>query len=257
LNNAILVCNDLDSLNKKFDKTLRKKRLILFINMIFTLDTAATCCIMSHKIAQKYGFKILESDVQVKVAHNEFIKVVGKTEILHVEVKGHTCELEMFILDIDEYQCLLGFSLFLAVNCAINPSERSLRFNSETFSIDDNKFDLEDNENETVLFSELLPIDDDDFDINFEWREGQFMGINPETDLNSNQMTKIAQISQNIRNGFASNYKLLGRCKFLPFKIKLLSDQIVHIPQYRRSLTEQAIIQEEVDKLLEAGINLQ
>jgi hypothetical protein len=222
--------------------------------MIFTLDTAATCCIMSHKTAQKYGFKILESDVQVKVAHNELIKVVGKTEILHVEVKGHTCELEMFILDNDEYECLLGLSWFLAVNCAINPSERSLRFNGETFSIDDSKFDLEDNENETVLFSELLPIDDDDFDINFEWREGQFMGINPETDLNSNQMTKIAQISQKIRNGFASNYKELGRCKLLPFKIKLLSDQIVHIPQYRRSLTEQAIIQEEVDKLLEAGL---
>jgi hypothetical protein len=174
--------------------------------MIFTLDTAATCCIMSHKIAQKYGFKILESDVQVKVAHNELTKVVGKTEILHVEVKGHTCELEMFILDNDEYQCLRVLTWFLAVNCAINPSERSLRFNGETISIDDNKFDLEDNENETVLFSELLPIDDDDFDINFRWREGQFVGINPETDLNSNQMTKIAQISQKIRNGFRKSF---------------------------------------------------
>ena len=210
------------------------------IDMVFTLDTAATCCIMSNKIAQKYGFKIIESDVQVKVAHNETVKVIGKTEKLHVEVKGHTCELEMFVLDNDEYQCLLGLSWFLAVNCSINPSERSIKFNGETFPIDDNKFDLDNDENENVMFSELLPIDEDEFDINFEWREGEFKGIKPETELNSKQLTKIAQISQKIRYGFASNYKELGRCKLLPFKIKLLSDQIVHIPQYRRSIAEQA-----------------
>ena len=104
------------------------------------------------------------------------------------------------------------------------------------------------------MFSELLPIDEDEFDINFEWREGEFKGIKPETEMNSKQLTKIAQISQKIRYGFASNYKELGRCKILPFKIKLLSDQIVHIPQYRRSIAEQAVIQEEVDKLLEAGL---
>jgi hypothetical protein len=92
------------------------------------------------------------SDVQVIVAHNETVKVIGKTERLHVEVKGHTCELEMFVLDNDEYQCLLGLSWFLAVNCAINPSERSIKFNGETFPIDDNKFDLDNDENENVMF---------------------------------------------------------------------------------------------------------
>ena len=43
---------------------------------------------------------------------------------------------------------------------------------------------------------------------------------------------------QKIKNGFANSLKELGKCDILPYKIKLTSDEIVNIPQYRKSIVD-------------------
>ena len=48
--------------------------------MNFTLDTAATTSVMAERVAKQYNFKILQSNVGVKLAHNEIVKVIGITE---------------------------------------------------------------------------------------------------------------------------------------------------------------------------------
>ena len=70
--------------------------------MNFTLDTAATTSVMAERVAKQYNFKILQSNVEVKLAHNEIVKVIGITERLEVDVKGRKCTME--------------FSFFLAQN---------------------------------------------------------------------------------------------------------------------------------------------
>ena len=116
---------------------LNTKGSINGVQLTMTLDTAATTCIISEKIAKENRFKVFDSDVHVKLAHNDIIKVIGVTEKLHVEVYGHTCDLEMYVLPHDEYEVLLGLPWFNATRCAINPAERTLKFNSEIFSIDE------------------------------------------------------------------------------------------------------------------------
>ena len=103
------------------------------IPIIMTLDSGATTCVLSERIARKHNFKILKSNVMVKVAHNEIIKVVGVTESLLVNVKGHTCHLKMYVLPNSEFECLLGLNWFVEMNVSISPSERTTRFQSETF----------------------------------------------------------------------------------------------------------------------------
>ena len=53
----------------------------------------------------------------------------------------------------------------------------------------------------------------------------------------------------------AKDYKELGRCTLLPYKINLINpDEIVNVPQYRKSIVEHDFIDEEVKKMLEADI---
>ena len=43
------------------------------VPMNFTLDTAATTSVMAERVAKQYNFKILQSNVEVKLAHNEIV----------------------------------------------------------------------------------------------------------------------------------------------------------------------------------------
>ncbi len=101
--------------------------------------SGATTCVLSEQIVRKHNFKIFNSDVLVKLAHNEIVKVVGITEKLHVEVKGHTCDIEMYVLPNSDFECLLGLNWFLEMKVSLAPADRTIKFKSETFSLDDNE----------------------------------------------------------------------------------------------------------------------
>jgi hypothetical protein len=60
------------------------------IPTVFTLDTAATTCVISEKFAKANAIEIFKSDIKVRVANNDLVDVVGKTAKLHIEVKSHT-----------------------------------------------------------------------------------------------------------------------------------------------------------------------
>ena len=46
----------------------------------------------------------------------------------------------MFVLPSDDYDCLLGLNWFLDMKVSISPAERTLKFESETYSLDDDDF---------------------------------------------------------------------------------------------------------------------
>ena len=64
-------------------------------------------------------------------------------------------------------------------------------------------------------------------------------------------MGKVDVLSRKIKDNFASDFKGLGRCSLVPYKIKLINpDLIVNVPQYRKSIVENDFIDEEVKKML-------
>ena len=185
------------------------------IPIIMTLDSGATACVLSERIARKYNFKILKSNVMVKVAHNEIIKVVGVTESLLVNVKGHTCHLKMYVLPNSEFECLLGLNWFVEMNVSISPSERTIRFQSETFSIDDNEPLIENDLHESVMMTDVVSYDAEDINIPTEWDSSPFKGIKPESNLSKKELKMVEKLSEKINNGFARTYKDLEICTIL------------------------------------------
>ena len=218
-----------------------------------TLDSGATTCVLSEQIARKHNFKILNSDVLVKLAHNEVVKVVGITEKLHVEVKGHTCDIEMYVLPNSDFECLLGLNWFLEMKVSLTPADRTIKFKSETYSLDDNE-PLFEYDHENVLLSSIDFNNDEEIDIQTEWNANPFKGIKPELELTKDELKKVKLLSEKIKDGFALTYEDLRICTILPYKIHLNSDMIVHVPQYRRSIQDDEVIGNEVEKLLKSGM---
>jgi dGTP triphosphohydrolase len=140
----------------------------------------------------------------------------------------------MYVLPHSEIEVILGLSWFSATGCSVNPSKRTIKFESEQFSIDDNL--LEENEEFDSSFITEISSGDwaDDIDLSsYDWNESLFKGIITNSQLTNDQKSKLKILSNKIRNSFAESLKDLGKCTILPYKIKMISDQIVHIPQYR------------------------
>ncbi len=163
------------------------------IPTIFTLDTAASTCILSEKFAKENNLEILESDTKVKVANNDVVKVLGRTSKLKIEVKNHTCDLEMFVLPHNEFECLLGLQWFLATGCSVNPSERTLQFKSANFSIDYNDDSFDDHEEHAFLTdTDTAELEDMDFFENLGSQGAPPVSTTPVANLPPVSMTPVA-----------------------------------------------------------------
>jgi hypothetical protein len=160
------------------------------IPLKMTLDSGASTSVVSESFVMSHNLTILESDVMVKLAHNEVIKVLGKTKPLTVEVKGHTCILSMYILPNSEFDCLLGLNWFYKMKVSIAPAERTIKFQSETYSLDQND-PVFDNDTENILLANINTQDSDDINIVTEWDSNPFSGIKPETELTKNELKKV------------------------------------------------------------------
>ena len=125
------------SLNDNSNNLLSTLGTINDIPITMTLDTAATTCVMAEKVAKANNFRLRKSNVLVKLANNETVNVLGVTEKLKIDVKGHSCDLEMFVLPNNDFSVLLGLNWFNKMNVSVTPADRTITFGSETFSLDD------------------------------------------------------------------------------------------------------------------------
>ncbi len=64
----------------------------------------------------------------------------------------------------------------------------------------------------------------------------------------------IKNFIANNRSSFATSYQEIGTCNVSEFSIKLMSDEPIYIPPYRKSQSERKAIKQEVDKMMEAGV---
>ncbi|CAF0965908.1 unnamed protein product [Brachionus calyciflorus] len=76
------------------------------------LDSGAVESIISNKIVERLGKKSYESNVQVKTATDDVKKVLGETEEVNVDIEGHTCRMSFLVLDMEDYEVLLGLNWF-------------------------------------------------------------------------------------------------------------------------------------------------
>jgi len=214
--------------------------------------------IISEKFARENKIKFSESDIKVEVANDHVIDVVGQTNELHIEIKSHTCDLNMLVLPNSNFQVLLGLNWFMESGCSVNPAKRTLQFKSEFFSLDGNEEDMSEEE-EATFFADVNQGEDEDKDICQDWYGSPYTGIKPVIKFSQPQMDIVDVLSKKIKDNFASDFKGLKRCTLVPYKSRLINpDLIINVPKYRKSIVEHDFIDEvEMKNSESALINIQ
>ena len=105
------------------------------IKVNMTIDSGASCSIISAKVAKENNFQIRDSDVKIKVATNEKVKVIGITESICIEIKEQKCTKEMYVIELDDDEMLLGLDYLIEMEAQFCPSKDMLILKGETVCI--------------------------------------------------------------------------------------------------------------------------
>ena len=125
---------------------------------------------ISEVTARHYGFVILPSDIRIKSANNAVTAVVGTTDLVTVDIQGHSCQLTLVVLDHDDHEVLLGLDWFMATGASLHPKSHTLQFPGTVVHLhspqqsDDNGTDEDDN---CILSVSLA--DEDDIAVDVDW----------------------------------------------------------------------------------------
>ncbi|RNA31453.1 hypothetical protein BpHYR1_010622 [Brachionus plicatilis] len=101
------------------------------IALTMALESGCTTSILSRKFVERNKITVKESDIRIKTADNNIVKVNDKTEALKLNIEGHVCEIEFLVIDHEDSDGLLGLDWFMSTRASLNPSESGLKFPSE------------------------------------------------------------------------------------------------------------------------------
>ena len=99
------------------------------------LDSGSTVSVISLEMVKALNIEYGYSNQVVNTIINKSAEVLGITEELEVNVKGHSCMIRFYVLD-NKYELLLGLNWFAAVGAGIGISKdgtRQLTFFSEKY----------------------------------------------------------------------------------------------------------------------------
>ena len=221
------------------------------INVDFYFDSGATTSIISHRIVKLHNLQILPSTVQIKSANNSIDTVIGITDSLRINVENHICNLPLLIMDLDQYDVLLGLNWFQATKAGLYPAQKILKFEAEQIHLESN-----DNTTDTEEVN-VIGLDEEDLlPINFEILSEKDESICATAPLTADQNIKFNDLVSHINNIglFAYNYQDLKGCDLWPHVIHTSSEVPIFVPRYRKSQYENDLIKTEIKKLLDANI---
>jgi hypothetical protein len=126
----------------------------------FYFDSGATTSIISNTIVQKYSIPILPSQTQIRSANNSVDTVLGITPPLTINVENHVCNLQLLIIDLEQYDVLLGLNWFQATKAGLYPAQKVLKFEAEQIHLetDSHNDNIEEINTIGIDHEDLLPI---------------------------------------------------------------------------------------------------
>jgi hypothetical protein len=241
---------------KTVDSLLTVSGTVDGVKLSLALDSGATASVMAHRIARKFGFHIEKSNVRVKVANNKVVNVIGVTRPVMIDVQGHKTVLEMYILEQDEIEVLLGLDFFMATGAGIFPKQGVLRFDDDIVNLEQkhiwaSNFD----ETEYVTMSDFSTnADEEDIEGVTDWYVDKDYEMVPVEVLEPDQVKKFNELKKFAVTCFAKDLDDLGCCEIDKFHIRVTDPKPIFIPAYRKSYKEREIIKLEVEKMFKAGI---
>ena len=222
------------------------------IKMSLAFDSGATVSCMSRETAFKHGINVLPSHIKIRVADNIIREPTGETELLTVEVKGHICRDKFFVIDLPDYDVLLGMPWFLETGAGLYPKENILHFNGEKVHLDTPEKWTE----ECVYLTEL---DDEEIEDEMCWdltkcTDKNIEVVKSEMKLKKDQMEQFNKTIKKMVELFAYDLSDLKTCNVGKHVIRTIECPPVFTPPYRKSQQERQQIKDEVEIMLKLGI---
>jgi len=140
------------SVNNQLRKLLTIEGSVGGSKMTIGFDSGATASVISKSTANRCGIKLNPSDLKVKTASGEVLEIAGITDPLIIEIRGHTCTLELMAIDHEDHDVLLGLDWFEITGAGLYPKVKTLRFPGETIFLGVKK---------DVLYNEIESVTDD------------------------------------------------------------------------------------------------
>jgi hypothetical protein len=213
---------------------------------------------MSLAFAKKHGFKLIDSNIHIKTASNEIVKVSGTTEFLDIKIRHSKCKLKFLVINNSSQDILLGLDWFNLTDCVISPSEKWLKLSDNSLKIPLFDLNSESDNSADILISESGDLSDidDDADWMVEDRFKAPDSIQPLSILSASENALFAKFRQSLKGTFATDYDNLGCCNLRKHKIKIIDPDLdpLFIPPYRKSPAERAELKLEIEKMLKAGV---
>ncbi len=142
--------------------------------VVYALDSGATCSIINLSLVKRYQWPLKESDIKIKTADGSIKKVDGTVGPLEVKIGELPILLELMVLPQDcEWDILLGLDY-------LKPSKSAIFFDEEIFMLGDgsmvkaipNKLALSNNEANTAS----VTVEEEEFFSTYDWRD-EFTGF--------------------------------------------------------------------------------
>ncbi|RNA00004.1 hypothetical protein BpHYR1_040294 [Brachionus plicatilis] len=133
-------------------KLLTSRGLIDGKPMKIAFDCGQIVSIISNKMINKHVMETIPTNKKVKIADNSVLKIDKMTKKIEVNIKGHICFLEFWVIDNQENDPLLGLDWFNLTGAGVFPNQNTITFPSETIILDS---DMNDDEiSEGILTTE-------------------------------------------------------------------------------------------------------
>jgi hypothetical protein len=166
----------------------------------------------------------------------------------------------LYVLDHDDHPILLGVDCLTKLDAGIYPKRKLLIIGDDHINLnDENKYSYTEklnNNNDNDWEYLNIATGGEDFDINLDEQDWSVrpIAIKPVEVLTSEQMVSFNKITAKIQKQSAQSYLELGNSTTMVFEIKTKDEIPINLPPYRKPETEKKLIDEEIDKMLKAGV---
>ena len=207
---------------------------------------------LSEEFVKKFNIETSYTSAKIQIANNNPVncnKIINDAEVI---VKNHEAKVNFLVCDLPyKIEALLGIDWMDQMNLILYMKERKIVLNPIEYEIEEEAdpyiehlmLAASDN-NEYEFEDEMSNYDPTFIDENFKIPH-----------LNKAEEEKVISFLNENEDLFARSYSDLGKCTLEPFEINLEPGvKPIYVPPYRKSQKERQALNEEIEKMLQAGI---
>ena len=221
----------------------------------FIIDTAASSSIISEKWVKENMIETICCEGNIEVADGNTIQFNKRTKPLTIKIFSHSCTMSLIVTKLPtQIEALLGLDWFAISKATIDPANKSLQFPIFQVPQDittDSEYLLSSIEiNNTKLIDQEEQFDEDHI---WDFSEHK-LDLTTIAHLKQEDKDKALTLLKYNEDVFVNSYGTIGCCTIQPFTITTTTENPIIIPPYRKSHKERELINDEIQKMLNAGI---